>query len=141
MQGKDLNSQGAVVVADGDAAGVQVLNSIPWHSIADEQQILLQLGTTFDGLSAEEAAKRLQQCVLAVPRLVWLHRYRSTYGKHIHPQVCGSQATQRSRTQSLILFRCYHRSNCLIMWRVMPIDYSLLLRSFSRRRSQTALHN
>lgn len=67
MQGKDITLQGAVVVADGDAAGVQVLNAIPWHSIADEQQILLQLGTTFDGLSAEKAAKRLQQCVLAVP--------------------------------------------------------------------------
>lgn len=34
---------------------------VPWHSIADPDDLLRRLGTTEDGLSSAEAERRLQQ--------------------------------------------------------------------------------
>lgn len=40
---------------------VKPFHEVPWHSIASTEKILEQLGTSLDGLSPEEATKRLQE--------------------------------------------------------------------------------
>lgn len=54
------------VTDEAVAVAVKPLHEIPWHSIADNQQILKQIGTSVEGLSAGEAARRLQECVTSL---------------------------------------------------------------------------
>jgi hypothetical protein len=39
----------------------ETLLDVAWHSLADEADVLQRLGTSRDGLSAEEAADRLKR--------------------------------------------------------------------------------
>lgn len=53
-------------MADGNGGadaviGIRAPHEVAWHAKSSTEQILKELGTSLDGLSSAEAAKRLQQ--------------------------------------------------------------------------------
>lgn len=54
-------ANGAAAGDDAVVVGVTPTHEVAWHSKASGEEVLRELGTSLDGLSSEEAVKRLAQ--------------------------------------------------------------------------------